>query len=124
MATSSQFATAPSPLEMAFAGSTIAAGSSREEASSSSNQSNKVRSKIQIRRTVRRRYGNAKGPFAVHDANHLPERFRFTKYDEAAQCEGDAAAHIVTEKKQQSREFLANDTKSYEVRLANLNVLV
>ena len=104
MATSSKFAGAPSPFDMAFADST---GS---DASPSTSKPN-TRPKVQIRRTVRRRYGSAEGPFAVHDANNLPERFRFTKYDDAAECEGDAAAFI----EDQKEEVVADDAKRYEV---------
>lgn len=111
MATSSQFATATSPLEMAFADAT----STSSEETSKSNQT-KTRPKVKIRRTVRRRYGDSQGPFAVHDANHLPERFRFAKYDEAAECEGHAVADAYLEK--QGAELLASDTKRYEVSLS------
>ena len=101
MATSSKFASAP--FEMAFADSTTSDASTPNS-----------RPKVQIRRTVRRRYGAAEGPFAVHDNNNLPERFRFTKYDDAAECEGDAAPFI-EEEEGQKVEVVADETNRYEV---------
>ena len=70
-----------------------------------------ARPKVQIRRTVRRRYGDATGPFAVHDANNLPARFHF--YQNAAECEG------APYQEEQKKDVLS-DSKPYEVSLAVL----
>jgi len=80
--------------------------------SSSSKSSNtcvptmKTRRRVAVRKTVRRRYGDSQGPFAVYDTDTLPSRFHYYQRS-AADCE--AAVQV------QSRDILSGFSEPYEV---------